>query len=201
MEAGKAVEELAPPEADAAEAVAAVAEGSTEVVGTTGTDPADEAMPSGVPGVEPDSQVAIMGDLADAEAAALADVRDEEGDQGSLGEDSIIARLAGLVPSGTRPVPEVHVDGSETPAESSQVVVVGLTSVASIAAFKRQLGRLAGVRSVAVSSGPSGEFIFTVTHDPGASLGELVTSLAGFDPRVTGTADGLVEVTAHDPEA
>jgi hypothetical protein len=198
MEAAEAVEELAPPEADA-ESV--VAEGPTEVVGTTGTGSADEAMPPGMPGEESDAPVKIMGDLADAEAAALADVRDEDRDDGSLGEDSIVARLAGLVPAGSRPAPEVHVDGSESPAESSQVVVMGLTSVASIAAFKRQLGRLAGVRSVAVSSGPSGEFIFAVTHDAGASLGELVTSLAGFDPRVTRTADGLVEVTARDPEA
>jgi len=201
MEAADAVEELAPPEEGAAEATITVAEGSADVAGTTGAGPADEALPPGMPGDEPDPQTAIMGDLADAEAAALADVRDEEGDEVSLGEDSIVARLAGLVPSGTRPVPEVHVDGSESPAESSQVVVVGLTSVASIAAFKRQLGRLAGVRSVAVSSGPSGEFIFAVTHDAGVSLGELVTSLAGFDPRVTRTADGLVEVTARDPEA
>jgi hypothetical protein len=201
MEAAEAVDELAPPESDAAEATIAADEGSADVAGTTGTGPSDESMPSGMPGEEPDPQAAILGDLADAEAAALADVRDEEGDEVSLGEDSIVARLAGLVPSGTRPVPEVQVDGSESPAESSQVVVVGLTSVASIAAFKRQLGRLAGVRSVAVSSGPSGEFIFAVTHDAGAALGELVTSLAGFDPRVTRTADGLVEVTARDPEA
>jgi hypothetical protein len=201
MEAAEAVEDLAPPDEGAAEAAIAVAEGSADVAGTTGTGPADEAVPSGMPGEEPDPRAAIMGDLADAEAAALADVRDEEGDEPSLGEDSIVARLAGLVPAGTRPVSEVHVGGSESPAESSQVVVVGLTSVASIAAFKRQLGRLAGVRSVAVSSGPSGEFIFAVTHDAGAALGELVTSLAGFDPRVTRTADGLVEVTARDPEA
>ncbi len=201
VELAEAVEELAPPETDNAEAVVAVAEGSADVVGTSEAGPADEAVPPGVPGEEPDPRVALMGDLADAEAAALADVRAEDRDEGSLGEDSIVARLAGLVPSGNRPSPGASVDGPESPAESSQVVVVGLTSVASIAAFKRQLGRLAGVRSVAVSSGPSGEFIFTVTHDAGASLGELVTSLAGFDPRVTRTADGLVEVTARDPEA
>ena len=43
---------------------------------------------------------------------------------------------------------------------------VGLVSVASIASFKRQLGRVAGVQSVGVSSGPDGEFVFAVAPRP-----------------------------------
>jgi hypothetical protein len=47
---------------------------------------------------------------------------------------------------------------------SSSVLLV------SIATFKRQLGRLPGVENVGVSSGPDGEFIFTVGHGSDASL-------------------------------
>ncbi len=85
--------------------------------------------------------------------------------------------------------------------ESTQVVVVGLVSVASIATFKRQLGRLPGVKNVGVSSGPDGEFIFTVGHGPEISLGSLIPTLPNFQARVVSERDGVLNVSAHDPEA
>jgi hypothetical protein len=85
--------------------------------------------------------------------------------------------------------------------QSTQVVVVGLVSVASIATFKRQLGRLPGVKNVGVSSGPDGEFIFTVGHSPESSLTTLIPTLPNFQARVVSERDGLLNVSAHDPEA
>ena len=85
--------------------------------------------------------------------------------------------------------------------ESTQVVVVGLVSVASIATFKRQLGRLPGVKNVGVSSGPDGEFIFTVGHSPETSLGSLIPTLPAFQARVVNEREGVLNVSAHDPEA
>ncbi len=85
--------------------------------------------------------------------------------------------------------------------ESTQVVVVGLVSVASIATFKRQLGRLPGVKNVGVSSGPDGEFIFTVGHGSDISLGDLIPSLPAFQARVVSEREGVLNVSAHDPEA
>jgi len=85
--------------------------------------------------------------------------------------------------------------------ESTQVVVVGLVSVASIATFKRQLGRLPGVKNVGVSSGPDGEFIFTVGHGDDVSLNSLVPTLPNFQARITSEAKGVLNVSAHDPEA
>ena len=85
--------------------------------------------------------------------------------------------------------------------ESTQVVVVGLVSVASIATFKRQLGRLPGVKNVGVSSGPDGEFIFTVGHGPDISLGDLIPTLPAFQARVVSEREGVLNVSAHDPEA
>ena len=83
---------------------------------------------------------------------------------------------------------------------TSRVVVVGLVSVASIATFKRGLTRSAGVSAVAVASGPDGEFIFTVEHGEDVKMADAVTSLDGFGAQVTGETDGVLQVTAHDPD-
>jgi hypothetical protein len=106
------------------------------------------------------------------------------------------------------PQPAAQPAGAEAAAESkpeqaasTQVVVVGLISVASIASFKRQLGRLPGVKSVGVSSGPDGEFIFTVGHGEDVTLGELIPTLPAFQARVVSEREGLLNVSAHDPEA
>jgi hypothetical protein len=81
------------------------------------------------------------------------------------------------------------------------VVVTGLVSVASIAGFKRSLSRVSGVRSVGVSSGPDGEFVFAVTHDPDLGLADGITTLPGFGARVTNEAPGELTVAARDPES
>ncbi len=129
-------------------------------------------------------------DAAETEAVADAEMSDEEIPE--IGDDALAARIAGLVP-GTAQVDET--------AASTQVIVVGLVSVASIASFKRHLGRLAGVRSVGVSSGPEGEFVFAVSHEADVVLRDAIPSLPSFQARVTTSTDGAVHVTAHDPES
>ena len=59
-------------------------------------------------------------------------------------------------------------------------IVTGLVSVASIATFKRSLGRVPGVSTIGVASGPDGEFVFTVSHDSGIGLGEAIAALPGL---------------------
>ena len=116
---------------------------------------------------------------AEAEAAAAAEA--EEAEAQAAAEREAAARPATV--------------------ESTQVVVVGLVSVASIATFKRQLGRLPGVKNVGVSSGPDGEFIFTVGHGSDISLGDLIPTLPAFQARVVSEREGVLNVSAHDPEA
>jgi hypothetical protein len=83
----------------------------------------------------------------------------------------------------------------------SRVFVNGLTSVAGISAFKGAVAQLPGIRSVSVSSGERGVFIFTVSHDPETDIAEAVTSLTTFGVQITeATADSLT-VTAHEPAA
>jgi hypothetical protein len=175
---------------DAAARAEAVADVAIEIIGSHGED--GEVDP------EADPRVAALGlspdyDAAEAEALASADGSDDE-EIPEIGDDALAARLAGLVPNR-------DATNASTDASSTQVIVVGLVSVASIASFKRHLGRLPGVQSVGVSSGPEGEFVFAVNHAADIVLREAIPSLPSFQARVTGTSDGIVNVTAHDPES
>ena len=126
----------------------------------------------------------------DPEAQAALDARVDAGGF----EGSYTDRLAHLLPN----TPEA---GADAEPKTTQVVVSGLVSVASIASFKRHLGRLSGVKSVAVASGPEGEFVFNVTHRPDVSFRDAIPSMPGFAARVSGQSEGVVQVTARDPES
>ena len=135
-------------------------------------------------------------DAAEAEAAASADASGAEGEEiPEIGDDALAARLAGLVPG------KGSDRGRSSESTSTQVVVVGLVSVASIASFKRHLGRLPGVQSVGVSSGPDGEFLFAVHHSADVVLRDAIPSMPSFQARVTGHGEGTLNVSAHDPES
>lgn len=140
---------------------------------------------------------------AEAQAAAAAAVTNDP-DQGDGSDEaipditfSVSDRLAGLVPS------DVGDTGpaAETEATTTEVLVSGLVSVASIAGFKRQLGRATGVTSVSVSSGPDGEFVFAVTHLPNLELAGQIAAFAGFEAQVTDASEGILRVAARDPDA
>ena len=111
----------------------------------------------------------------------------------TLSDDAVAARLAGLVP-GEGEVPQGDL-------QTTRVVVTGLVSVASIASFKRHLGKLEGVASVGVSSGPDGEFVFAVAHGPAIDLQGAIAALPGFAAQITSVTDDTVSVAARDPEA
>jgi hypothetical protein len=108
-----------------------------------------------------------------------------------LGGPSLAEGFAGMAPSAWDPGPETRV---------TQVVVSGLISVASIASFKRHLGRLPGVRAVTVASGPEGEFMFNVTHEDGVSFRDSIPTMPGFAARITNATDDVIHVVARDPE-
>jgi hypothetical protein len=169
--------------ADAAARAEAVADVAIEIIGNHEDE--DEADPRfAALGLSPDY------DAAEAEALAAAGSSTEEIPE--IDDDALAARIAGLVPGKNK--------GETADSAMTQVVVVGLVSVASIASFKRHLGRVSGVQSVGVSSGPDGEFVFAVKHAGDAVLRDAIPSLPSFQARVTGSSDGVVHVTAHDPE-
>ena len=144
---------------------------------------------------EEDARVNAMGLTPDYDAAEGDATNGSDGEAiAEIGDDALAARLAGLTPGKGGKAQSADV-------KATQVVVVGLVSVASIASFKRHLGRLAGVQSVGVSSGPDGEFLFAVNHAADTSLRDLIPGLPSFQARVTGSSDGIINVTAHDPES
>jgi len=136
---------------------------------------------------------------AEAEAFAGLDSTDDEdgmtllpGDEeNALPDDDVARRLDAFT---------VH-PATGADAVTSQLAVVGLVSVASIAGFKRALARTHGVKSVTVASGPSGDFVFTVSHDPETDLRSTVPTLDGFAAVITGDADGVLTISASDPES
>ena len=175
---------------DAASRAEAVADIAIEIVGHRDDDSDDpNDMRVHALGLTPDY------DAAEAEAAQAAGTSGEGDEIPEIGDDALAARLAGLVPGKGND----KARSSET--KSTQVVVVGLVSVASIASFKRHLGRLPGVQSVGVSSGPDGEFLFAVNHSVDVVLRDAIPSMPSFQARVTGSGEGTLNVSAHDPES
>ncbi len=122
-------------------------------------------------------------DFAAAEAEALVFDGDADDDEAEAAADP--AEASSETDGGEDPVPE------HAPIErhTTEVTVVGLVSVASIATFKRGLSRVAGVSTIGVASGPDGEFLFTVTHTPDAQLAAAITAMPGFEARVSAQAD------------
>jgi hypothetical protein len=165
-------------EDEAPEAVEALEAAATSV---NETDPRFAAL-----GLSPDA-------AAEAEAAAEIDATDDREEIATFSDDALAARLAGLVPNSDDAT-------ARAAAHTTKVLVTGLISVASIAGFKRQLGRLSGVESVGVSSGPEGEFVFAVAHTADVSLAEAVPTLTDFAAEVTNAADDTITVAARDPE-
>lgn len=133
-----------------------------------------------------------------ADAAAEAEAEASEGlDELAIGEWPTAALAAA-----NRVDPVANPADANGP-DATRLLVSGLTSVAGISAFKGALGQLKGVRSVSVSSGEKGVFVFAVSHDPGVDLDSGVAGLAGFAAHVTGaTNDGYgFMVDAHEPAA
>jgi len=80
------------------------------------------------------------------------------------------------------------------------VAAVGLVSVASVSAFKRMLSRVDGIHAVQVSSGPQGDFIFSLTCDRDMDLAAAVCALPGFNVEVRTSAEDTLTVVARDLE-
>ncbi|MBA3235585.1 MAG: hypothetical protein H0T59_06295 [Chloroflexi bacterium] len=136
-------------------------------------------------------------DFAAAEAEALVfdgEAGDEDDDEAETA--SAAAEASAETDHGQNTGPDQH------PVErhTTEVTVLGLVSVASIATFKRGLGRVAGVSTIGVASGPDGEFLFTVAHAPGAELAKAITAMPGFGARVSTQSAGTLQIVARDPD-
>jgi len=133
----------------------------------------------------------------EAEAAAEAEIASTEGLQIPSNEVWPTSVLA----AARRTLHTQNNDFEAAGIANTRLFVNGLTSVAGISAFKGALGQLAGVRSVSVSSGQPGVFIFTVVHSPDTDLQDGIAGLTAFSARVTEASGGELTVVAQEPAA
>jgi len=172
---------VVPPELgdrEAAEAV--VTEASAEAEPAVTAEPVQEAEPA-----------------LEAEAAAQAEAASTEGlemPDGDVWPTSVLA-------AARRTLHHAETAFEAAGVANTRLFVNGLTSVAGISAFKGALGQLPGVRSVSVSSGEPGVFIFTVVHSPETDLQDGVAGLTSFSARVTEASDDSLTVVAEEPAA
>lgn len=152
---------------------------------------AAELSAEGAAAAEAEAEAAIGAAESSDEARESDEPAPPAADIPALAEEAIAARLAGR-----------HADALAEPLTArTELIVTGLVSVASIAGFKRDIGRVAGVHAVGVTSGPDGEFVFAVTHAPNVELKSAVAGLRGFRATVTGESDGVLRVAAQDRES
>jgi hypothetical protein len=142
-----------------------------------------------------DDEAPASGQPLEAHAAAAAEAAASEGLDLSTAEEWPAAVMEAARRADTTEAADAAATDS---AAASRLLVDGLTSVADISAFKGAVGGLPGVRSVSVSTGERGVFVYTVNHDQETDLATELTALSGFAVDVTASSDDGLTVTAHE---
>lgn len=101
------------------------------------------------------------------------------------------AEAASEAPVETPPAPPVP---AAEPAVT-EVVVKGLGSFGAITGFRQSLSGVAGIESVALSLGQTGEFVFRATHAAGFDVRAAIRGLEGDGARIEDRAEGGLRVT------
>jgi hypothetical protein len=141
---------------------------------------------------EPDEAALEADDAAAAEVAAVEGLDLSGADDEQWPAATLAAARRGEAPTAAAAQPG---------PEQTHLVVTGLTSVAGISALKGALGGVDGVRSVSVSSGERGAFVFAVSHGQSVDLRTALPKLQGFAARITDDTGTSLAVTAHEPTA
>jgi hypothetical protein len=167
--------------------------------GRSSNDDEDDAE---TPSVEADAETQSVD--ADAETAPVgleaADAAEAEA-EATEGLDLSSAESLPAAVMAARRADDAGTDPETATTADSRIIVSGLKSVAGISAFKGALGQVPGIRSVSVSSGEKGVFIFAVHHEPDVDLASTVLGLEGFAARINRTTDDGLTVIAHEPAA
>lgn len=101
------------------------------------------------------------------------------------------AEAASEAPVETPPAPPVP---AAEPAVT-EVVVKGLGSFGAITGFRQSLSGVAGIESVALSLGQTGEFVFRATHAAGFDVRAAIRGLEGDGAKIEDRAEGGLRVT------
>jgi hypothetical protein len=170
----------------------AAAGDETQAPATTETQDA-ETDPSEDPG-----PMAAGTDAPVLEAAAAAEAEAEATEGLDM---STTSEWPAAVMAAARRAEDESASSADEETTSSKLLVSGLSSVAGISAFKGAIGGLPGVRSVSVSTGERGVFIYTVNHEPATDIGAAVADLSAFSVRITEASGDSLSLTAHEPAA
>lgn len=108
--------------------------------------------------------------------------------------ETVAAPAEAVVPSAA-PTASASEPAVET---ATSVVVKGLGSFGAITSFKQSLERAPGIRSVALSLGPTGEFVYRATHAADADLPALLGAIEDGST-VERQPDGSLRVTVGRP--
>lgn len=139
----------------------------------------DEATPP--PTLAPVSMAAH--DDADGGTAARADARSSPG---ATAEPISDAPATAVVPESHEPDEEGNI--------TTSVVVTGLASFGAITGFRQSLAGVSGVRSVQLSLGPTGEFLYRAAHATDLDLADAIGSLEGEAATVERDPNGTLRV-------
>jgi hypothetical protein len=172
-------------------------EGDVETAAEAGADAPEQDAPEAVTGAAETTAEATADATADGLEAAAAAEAEAEATEGLDLSDGNAWPAAVLAAARRTDVDVSPADGED--ATTSKLVVSGLTSVAGISAFKGAVAGLSGIRSVSVSTGERGVFIFTVNHESDTDIAAAVSSLSSFSVRITEATGDSLSVTAHEP--
>jgi hypothetical protein len=106
-------------------------------------------------------------------------------------------KLAGKPAAAATAAPPAAASGDAEVATT--VVVKGLGSFGAITAFKQGLEGVDGIRSVTLSLGPSGEFVYRATHAGSFDLEAAIKSVERGATSIERQPDGALRVTISRP--
>ncbi len=77
------------------------------------------------------------------------------------------------------------------------IVVKGLGSFGAITSFKQSLEKVVGIRSVSLSLGPTGEFVYRATHDADFDVAAVISGMENGNAEMERQSDGTLRVTVN----
>jgi hypothetical protein len=152
----------------------------------TGTEPADmEAAGESVAAAEGSETLAPVPMAEEVDAGTTA-ADSGQPSQGAKGEAIPEAPATAVAPEAQEPDEEGNI--------TTSVVVTGLASFGAITGFRQSLAGVDGVRSVQLSLGPTGEFLYRAAHSTEVDLADAIGSLEGEAARVERDPNGTLRV-------
>ncbi|HET7636177.1 MAG TPA: hypothetical protein VFK93_00695 [Candidatus Limnocylindria bacterium] len=93
------------------------------------------------------------------------------------------------------PEPPASAAAGDAADVTSAIMVSGLGSFGAITSFKQSLEKSVGIRSVSLSLGPTGEFVYRAAHRPDFDIEAAIRSIETGTSSIERQSDGTLRVT------